>query len=222
MLQTYCTKCHNSEDWAGGVAFDTMNADSAGEDAKIWEEAVIKLRGGLMPPPGKTQPDPAARQAFIHAAEDFLDQYGAQHPDPGHMVLHRLNRNEYSNAIADLLGVTVDPNALLPRDDKSGNFDNIAEVLKVSPTFLDQYFSAARQVTVAAIGSPHARTQDIFLQRTAGAAGIPVHACRRIAAGHPRRHAVHAIPFRPTASTASPSMAWSVRATCGVNSTPIP
>ncbi|HTC44004.1 MAG TPA: DUF1592 domain-containing protein [Steroidobacteraceae bacterium] len=163
MLQSYCEKCHNSEDWAGGVAFDTMNAAGAGDDAKIWEEAIMKLRGGLMPPPGKTQPDPAARQAFIHATEDFLDQYGALHPDPGHMVLHRLNRNEYANAIEDLLGVTIDPNALLPRDDKSGNFDNIAEVLKVSPTFLDQYFSAARQVTVSAIGSPHARTQDVFI-----------------------------------------------------------
>jgi hypothetical protein len=162
MLQTYCTKCHNAEDWAGGVAFDTMNADSAGADARIWEEAIMKLRGGLMPPPGKPQPDAATRQAFVQATEDFLNRYGALHPDPGHMVLHRLNRNEYANAIQDLLGVEVDPNALLPRDDKSGNFDNIAEVLKVSPTFLDQYFSAARQVTVAAIGSPHARTQDVF------------------------------------------------------------
>jgi Protein of unknown function (DUF1592)/Protein of unknown function (DUF1588)/Protein of unknown function (DUF1587)/Protein of unknown function (DUF1585)/Protein of unknown function (DUF1595) len=162
MLQTYCTKCHNAEDWAGGVAFDTMSPEAAGDDAKIWEEAIIKLRGGLMPPPGKPQPDAAARQAFVRSTEDFLDQYGALHPQPGHMVLHRLNRNEYANAIQDLLGVSVDPNALLPRDDKSGNFDNIAEVLKVSPTFLDQYFSAARQVTVAAIGSPHARTQDNF------------------------------------------------------------
>jgi hypothetical protein len=162
MLQTYCVKCHNSDDWAGGVAFDTMSAAAAGDDAKIWEEAITKLRGGLMPPPGKPQPDAATRQAFVNATEEFLDQYGALHPDPGHMVLHRLNRNEYSNAIQDLLGVTVDPNALLPRDDKSGNFDNIAEVLKVSPTFLDQYFSAARQVTVEAIGSPHARTQDNF------------------------------------------------------------
>jgi Protein of unknown function (DUF1592)/Protein of unknown function (DUF1588)/Protein of unknown function (DUF1587)/Protein of unknown function (DUF1585)/Protein of unknown function (DUF1595) len=162
MLQSYCTKCHNSEDWAGGVAFDTMKPEEAGDDAKIWEEAIIKLRGGLMPPPGKPQPDAATRQAFVRSTEDFLDQYGALHPQPGHMVLHRLNRNEYANAIQDLLGVSVDPNALLPRDDKSGNFDNIAEVLKVSPTFLDQYFSAARQVTVAAIGSPHARTQDNF------------------------------------------------------------
>jgi hypothetical protein len=162
MLQTYCIKCHNSEDWAGGVAFDTMNAGAAGDDAKIWEEAIIKLRGGLMPPPGKPAPPAATRQAFVEATEDFLDQYGALHADPGHMVLHRLNRNEYANAIQDLLGVSVDPNSLLPRDDKSGNFDNIAEVLKVSPTFLDQYFSAARQVTVAAIGTPHARTQDNF------------------------------------------------------------
>ncbi|HEX3838830.1 MAG TPA: DUF1592 domain-containing protein [Steroidobacteraceae bacterium] len=162
MLQTYCVKCHNSEDWAGGVAFDTMSAAAAGDDAQIWEEAIVKLHGGLMPPPGKPQPDQAARAAFAQAAEQFLDQYAAAHPNPGHMVLHRLNRNEYANAIADLLGVSVDPNALLPRDDKSGNFDNIAEVLKVSPTFLDQYFSAARQVTVTAIGNPHARTQDNF------------------------------------------------------------
>jgi hypothetical protein len=162
MLQTYCDKCHNSEDWAGGISFDAMNPAAAGDDAKIWEEAVMKLRGGLMPPPGKPQPDPAARAAFVHSTEDFLNQYGAQHPQPGHMVLHRLNRNEYANAIRDLLGITVDPNALLPRDDKSGNFDNIAEVLKVSPTFLDQYFAAARQVTVAAVGTPHARTQDVF------------------------------------------------------------
>src|SRR5580698_11506097 len=82
LLQSYCEKCHNSEDWAGGVAFDTMNAAAAGDDAKIWEEAVMKLRGGLMPPPGKPQPDPAARAAFVHAAEEFLDQYGAAHPDP--------------------------------------------------------------------------------------------------------------------------------------------
>src|ERR1700735_5169225 len=68
MLQTYCVKCHNSEDWAGGVAFDTMNAGSAGDDAKIWEEAIVKLRGGLMPPPGKPQPAPAACQEFAQAA----------------------------------------------------------------------------------------------------------------------------------------------------------
>lgn len=162
MLQTYCEKCHNSEDWSGGIAFDAMNPASAGDDARIWEEALVKLRGGLMPPPGKPQPPAAEREKFARVTEEFLDQYGALHPDPGHMVLHRLNRNEYANAIQDLLGVTVDPTALLPRDDKSGNFDNIAEVLKVSPTFLDQYFSAARQVTVMAIGSPHARTQDNF------------------------------------------------------------
>ena len=164
LLTTYCTKCHNSDDWAGGVAFDTMSPDSMGTDAKIWEEALVKLKGGLMPPPGKPQPDAATRAAFVKATREYLDGYDVLHPDPGHMVLHRLNRNEYANAIRDLLGVEADPTSLLPRDDKSGDFDNIAEVLKVSPTFLDQYFSAARQVTVEALGSPHARMQDAFYQ----------------------------------------------------------
>jgi len=164
MLTTYCSKCHNSEDWAGGVAFDTMSPDSMGADARIWEEALVKLKGGLMPPPGKPQPDAATRAAFIKATREYLDGYDVLHPNPGHMVLHRLNRNEYANAIKDLLGVDADPTSLLPRDDKSGNFDNIAEVLKVSPTFLDQYFSAARQVTVEALGSPHARMQDAFYE----------------------------------------------------------
>ncbi|HTY50233.1 MAG TPA: DUF1592 domain-containing protein [Steroidobacteraceae bacterium] len=164
MLNTYCAKCHNSDDWAGGVAFDTMSPDSMGADAKIWEEALVKLKGGLMPPPGRPQPPQSERLAFIQATRDYLDQYDLLHPNPGHMVLHRLNRNEYANAIKDLLGVDADPSSLLPRDDKSGNFDNIAEVLKVSPTFLDQYFSAARAVTVEAVGNPHARMQDAFIE----------------------------------------------------------
>ncbi len=190
MLQTYCTKCHNSEDWAGGVAFDTKSADSAGADAKIWEEAVMKLRGGLMPPPGKPQPDAAAREAFVSSTEEFLDQYGALHPVPGHMVLHRLNRNEYANAIQDLLGVSVDPNALLPRDDKSGNFDNIAEVLKVSTDLPGSVLLRG----AAGDGGCHRQSACAHpgrvLQRGTRAAGIPIHACRRTATRHPGRHAV--------------------------------
>lgn len=158
MLETYCYECHNTTDWAGNVAFDTLLPDEAANDAEVWEEAVRKIRGSLMPPPGKKQPDEATRAHFIKTMEAFLDANGAQHPRAGSVGLHRLNRTEYANEIEDILGLKIDPAALLPRDDKSDGFDNVADVLKVSPSFLEQYLSAARTVTVEALGNPKART----------------------------------------------------------------
>src|SRR5215831_4279528 len=65
MLEHYCQKCHNSEDWAGGVAFDTMDPDSIAGDAETWEKAMVKLRGHLMPPPGQKQPDADTARSFV-------------------------------------------------------------------------------------------------------------------------------------------------------------
>jgi hypothetical protein len=158
MLETYCQECHNSTDWAGTVAFDIMTPEDAATDAETWEKAVRKMRGSLMPPPGKKQPDEATRAQFIKTMEAFLDANGAKHPHAGRVGLHRLNRTEYANEIQDILGLRIDPAALLPRDDKSDGFDNAADVLKVSPAFLEQYMSAARTVTVEALGNPKART----------------------------------------------------------------
>ncbi len=160
LLDQYCVKCHNATDWAGGVAFDTMLPEEATQDAEIWEKAVRKLRGSLMPPPGKPQPDGAARQAFIDSMVAVLDEADVGKGRPGSEGLHRLNRTEYANAIEDLLGLKVDPQALLPRDDKSDGFDNAADVLKVSPAFLEQSLSAARQVSIEALGNPAARMQS--------------------------------------------------------------
>jgi hypothetical protein len=152
MLKQYCTKCHNAEDWAGGVAFDTMTPEEIPEQAEIWEHAMRKLRGRLMPPPGKPQPDAATIHSFVGWMENTLDTAAATRPDPGRVALHRLNRKEYANAVWDLLHVTVDPNTILPQDDRSDGFDNVASVLQVSPSFLDQYISAARAVAVQAVG----------------------------------------------------------------------
>jgi hypothetical protein len=156
MLNTYCEKCHNATDWTGGVAFDTMQPQGIPQDAKVWEAAVSKLRGRMMPPPGEKQPDQATINAFVSWMEDNLDKAAAAHPDAGYVSLHRLNRVEYASAVKDLLAVEVDPSALLPQDTKSDGFDNVASVLKVSPTFLDQYISAARTVAALAVGSAHA------------------------------------------------------------------
>jgi hypothetical protein len=160
-FEQYCEKCHNSTDWAGGIAFDTMTPEGLGEDAKVWEEAVRKLRGRLMPPPGKAQPDQAAVDSLVSWLETRLDDTSAQHPDPGSVSLHRLNRTEYAREIQAILGLTVDAAALLPKDTKSDGFDNIATVLKVSPSFLDQYITAAHDVAAEAVGNAHAPPSSV-------------------------------------------------------------
>ena len=152
MLKQYCSKCHNAEDWAGGVAFDTMTPEEIPEQAEIWEHAVRKLRGRLMPPPGQKQPPAEMIHSFVGWLENTLDTAAATQPDPGRVALHRLNRKEYANAAWDLLHVTVDPNTILPQDDRSDGFDNVASVLQVSPSFLDQYLAAARAIAVQAVG----------------------------------------------------------------------
>ncbi|MEJ0036542.1 MAG: DUF1592 domain-containing protein [Gammaproteobacteria bacterium] len=157
LLDKYCGKCHNATDWAGGVAFDAMSADSIPEDAETWEKAVRKLRGGLMPPAGNPRPDNAAVQSFVSWMEGNLDHAATARTETGRVALHRLNRKEYSNAIRDLLDVQMDPADLLPRDDARDGFDNVADALQVSPSFLDQYLAAARTVAVAALGNLNAR-----------------------------------------------------------------
>src|SRR3984957_6986311 len=152
MLKQYCTKCHNAEDWAGGVAFDTMTPREIPEQAEIWEHAMRKRRGRLMPPPGKPQPPAEMIHSFVGWMENTLDTAATTRPDPGRVALHRLNRKEYANAVWDLLHVSVDPNTVLPQDDRSDGFDNVANVLQVSPSFLDQYLSAARGIAVDAVG----------------------------------------------------------------------
>jgi hypothetical protein len=156
MLGKYCEKCHNATDWTGGIAFDTMEPSGIPADAKTWEAAVRKLRGRMMPPPGEKQPDAATVDSFVSWMETHLDDADRVHPDPGYVALHRLNRTEYAREVERLLATKVDVSALLPKDTKSDGFDNVANVLKVSPTFLDQYITAARTVAGQAVGNPQA------------------------------------------------------------------
>jgi hypothetical protein len=164
MLGDYCVKCHNATDWAGSVAFDVLQPEDIPQDAKVWEEAVTKLQGRLMPPPGQKQPPQASIDSFVSFMETKLDAADAAHPDPGYVTLHRLNRTEYARSVEELLGVTVDVSALLPKDTMSDGFDDIANVLKVSPTFLDQYISAATSVAALAMGDPQAHKSIAILR----------------------------------------------------------
>jgi hypothetical protein len=140
-----------------GIAFDNADLSDVSTDADLWEKALRKLRGGMMPPPGARRPDAPSVEAFTAALERELDAAAARNPNPGRVALHRLNRAEYANAIEDLLGIRVDAAALLPKDDEADGFDNVASVLTVSPSFLDQYISAARVVTARAMGNAAAR-----------------------------------------------------------------
>ena len=115
--------------------------------------------------------------------ETSLDQAAAAHPDPGRAPLHRLNRTEYANAIRDLLGLKVDVSALLPADDESNGFDNIAEVLRVSPSLLEAYLAASREVSSLAVGDP--KTGPIS-QSYPGAAGLGAGRAHRRAAASAR------------------------------------
>ena len=157
VIETYCVECHNFSDWAGEVAFDTMSPDAVPQDAAVWEQAVRKLRGGLMPPPGEPRPDQAELAALVGSLEQTLDAASAAQSEPGYVDLHRLNRKEYANAVRDLLGVEIDAESLLPQDNTQDGYDNIASVLSVTPTFLEQYVSAARAVALTAIGDGDAR-----------------------------------------------------------------
>lgn len=158
-VQKYCFECHNAEDWAGGVAFDTMSDDGIPQDAKIWEQAVRKLRGGMMPPPGHKHPDAAAVNNLVSYLETTLDA-SSTHPDPGRVPLRRLNRREYANAVHDLIGLDVDPAAWLPEDPLKDGFDTDADLLRVTPNFLDQSVAAARALALQAVGDPKAAPID--------------------------------------------------------------
>ncbi|HVY66240.1 MAG TPA: DUF1592 domain-containing protein [Gammaproteobacteria bacterium] len=153
----YCTDCHNRDDFTAEIAFDKMTPESIAAEPAVFEAAVRKLRGGQMPPPGAQQFDVGTRRQWIAWLEHTLDDAAAKKPVPGRVALHRLNRTEYANAIDDLLALKIDVKALLPKDDESDGFDNVANVLKVSPSFLEQYIAAARVISEMAVGDPQAK-----------------------------------------------------------------
>jgi hypothetical protein len=154
LLDKYCVTCHNQRLKTANLTFDTMDLAHVSGDGAVWEKAVRKLRAGMMPPPGAPRPDLTTVDTFVTWLETSLDQAAAASPNAGSVALHRLNRSEYANAMRELFGIDVDAAALLPADDMSDGFDNIANVLKVSPSFLDQYITAARAVSIQAIGKP--------------------------------------------------------------------
>ena len=167
-FERYCLTCHTTRQKERGVvpvALDTLDLSRVSADAAVWEKVVLKLRAGVMPPAGSPRPDKATHDGFASWLEGELDRSWTASPDPGRTEpFHRLNRVEYRNAVRDLLDLDLDVSALLPGDDVSYGFDNIAGVLKLSPTLMERYLSAAQKVSRLAVGTPP-RTPSIDYYR---------------------------------------------------------
>ena len=151
-LDRHCVACHNDRLRTANLLLDEADVAHIGAGAEIWEKVVGKLRSGAMPPAGRRRPEPVALDSFVTWLETELDSYAAAHPNPGRVADHRLNRFEYGNAIRDLLALEIDTDELLPADESDQGFDNIAEVLSMSPTLLGRYMFAARRISQLAVG----------------------------------------------------------------------
>jgi mono/diheme cytochrome c family protein len=152
VLNQYCGYCHNQKLKTAGVMFDTLDTAKIGPDAATWERVLRKVNAGEMPPPKLPRPNPQTITSFTVWLRGELDKEAALHPNPGHPTIHRLNRAEYSNAIRDLLALNIEPGEKLPVDDSGYGFDNIADVLSLSPMLIERYMSVARLVARSAVG----------------------------------------------------------------------
>jgi len=170
MIHGICDKCHNTTDWAGGFAFDTLDLSHPGQDPEIWEKAVTKLTGRLMPPAGQKQPSQAVIDSFLDYLETHLDA-SAKDRGVGHVPLERLSRDEFAASVKGLLGVDVDPKQVLPTEIEVDGFSNIARALTVSPTFMQQYLIAARHIAQTAVGEPVPKMETFFSGGGGGGGG---------------------------------------------------
>ncbi len=158
LFSKYCLTCHTERMKSLGtvpIALETLDVTNIAAHAETWELVVRKTGAGLMPPAGAPRPDKRTEDAFVAWLESELDRVAAADPNPGRSEpFHRLNRSEYRNAVRDLLDLDADVSSLLPADDASYGFDNIAGVLRMSPTLMERYLSAAQRVSRLAIGTP--------------------------------------------------------------------
>ncbi len=179
MLEEFCSDCHNTVDWAGSVAYDTMTPQGIPDESKVWEATIRKMQGRLMPPPGKPQPSQARIDQAVHWLETTLDTAAAKTPHAGFVGVQRLNRSEYANTVRELLGVEIQAKDLLPPESRVDGFEDVAAALSVSPYFVDQYLSAARTVARLALGERQPKVTNAFYPSPGGdqdtyTAGMPL------------------------------------------------
>jgi len=156
----YCASCHNERLKSGGLSLAQADASKPAALPELWEKVVRRLRTGVMPPPGATQPAEAERLSMLTWLETSLDRAAAAKLNPGRTEsLRRMNRTEYQNAIRDLLALDIDAAAMLPADESGHGFDNVI-VGDLSPTLLDRYISAGQKISRLAVGSTQTAVQN--------------------------------------------------------------
>lgn len=153
LVGRYCVVCHNDKLKTAGVSLEGKLTNDVGAHAATFEKVLRKVRNGEMPPLGMPRPDATVQASFVGWLESELDQAAARNPDPGAPAIHRLNRAEYSNAVRDLLALDLDQSSSLPPDDSGYGFDNVGDVLTVSPLHMEKYMSTARRVSRLAVGT---------------------------------------------------------------------
>ena len=170
MLMQYCTACHNDKAKTAGMSVVPLDANNLPANQDTWEKILKRLSLGEMPPKGMPRPPKEQITAFTSWLAKSLDDQAAAHPDPGHATVRRMNRSEYANAVRDLLGLDVDFSKDMPADDTGYGFDNIADVLTVSPTLMDRYINVAGKIARLATGEASQKpittdykiTKDLF------------------------------------------------------------
>ena len=152
VLDRYCLTCHNQRLKTAGLSLEALDLAKVSDNAEVWEKVVRKLDTRTMPPQGARRPDEASYSRLSAWLADELDRAAMARPNPGRPILHRLNRAEYANAVRDLIDMDIDVASLLPPDDSAYGFDNISDVLGVSPSLQERYLSAAGAISRLAVG----------------------------------------------------------------------
>src|SRR5213593_3755728 len=161
LLDQYCVVCHNDRTKRANLTLEKLDLTTVGDNPQLWEKVVRKLRACVMPPPGMRRPELTAYNGLTEWLEGQIDRKAKA--NPGTIVLHRLNRAEYANAVRDLVDLEIDPATLLPADDSSRGFDNVAGSLTLSSTLLESYANAAGKVARMAVGYWKTPTERTYI-----------------------------------------------------------
>src|SRR5882757_746863 len=156
LVDRYCSDCHNPDEKSGSMTLTDLDLQHLEKNIDLAEKVIRRVGVNMMPPPGKQRPDAATMKLFAASLASNVDIYAAAHPDLGNPALHRLNRAEYANSVRELLNVDVDADKLLPSDAMSHGFDNMADVLTLSPALMEAYIRAAGKIGRQAIGDRNA------------------------------------------------------------------
>jgi hypothetical protein len=156
VIDRYCVRCHSDRRLQGNLSLEDFDPAAPQERLQVAEQLIVKLRTGMMPPPGANRPAGDTLIALVASIEERIDEHAAQEPNPGARTFQRLNQAEYTRSVQDLLGLSIDAGDYLPLDTKAENFDNIADVQLLSPTLLDAYLNAAAEISRLAVGDPDA------------------------------------------------------------------